>query len=108
MFLDKQNTSISTITECDVVGVSSVEFWSSLILENLAVAQVIVIESNDGEGTVLAIDEEVLNAPRRKSARDALAHEVAAKVYPDLAGHSAGSLAAVIKYEKNLVMLRSM
>jgi hypothetical protein len=83
---------------------SSTEFWTNMIRKNLTSAAACHPEAND-DGTVMpVIDEEIMNAPRRKSARDTLAYDVAAQLYPDLAG----SVAAIIKYEKDVVMLRHM
>ncbi|KAK5163719.1 uncharacterized protein LTR77_010392 [Saxophila tyrrhenica] len=103
MSLDKQNSTPARTNE-DSPSPSSAQFWTDLIRKNLITEQAIQMENNDGEDTVFSIDEEIMNAPRRKSARDALAHEVAARLYPDLAE----SLAAIIKYEKDIVVLRSM
>ena len=84
---------------------SSVDYWTALIRKNLAKAQSVVLADSDHEDeSSIAIDEEVMNAPRRKSARDALARQVAAELYPA----PPDSLAPIIQYEKDIVMLRSM
>lgn len=82
----------------------TVDYWAALLRKNLSTA-LENADSDDGDAsTTLQIDEEVLEAPRRKSARDALAHEVAVRLYPA----PPDSLAPIIKYEKDIVMLRSM
>ena len=84
---------------------SSVDYWTNLLRRTLSTAQSIVASDSDSEdGGSLKFDEEVMNAPRRKTARDALAREVAARLYPA----PPDSLAPIIKYEKDIVMLRSM
>jgi hypothetical protein len=84
---------------------SSVDYWTALIRKNLATAQMLAVEDSDHEDeSSTAIDEEIMNAPRRKSPRDALAHEIAARLYPA----PPDSLAPIIKYEKDIVTLRSM
>lgn len=99
-------TTTSTTTELPSTTASNdtVDFWTNLISKNLAIAQAASGEDSDGEASPSAIDEEIMKAPRRKSARDALAHQVAERLYPA----PEGSLAPVIKYEKDVVMLRSM
>lgn len=84
---------------------SSVDYWTALIRQNLATAQLVTVSDNDHEDeTLTAIDEEIMSAPRRKSPRDALAREIAAVLYPA----PPDSLAPIIRYEKDIVMLRSM
>ena len=84
---------------------TSADFWTSLLRKNLAIAQSVAAGDSDSEdGPTPTIDEEIVNAPRRKSARDALAREVAARLFPA----PPDSLAPIIKYEKDVVMLRSM
>ena len=102
--LSIQNLKGSLSSNGDAVS-SSVGYWTALIRKNLATAQLVAVAESDLEdGSSPAIDEEIMNAPRRKSARDALAREIAAGLYeapPD-------SLAPIIKYEKDIVTLRSM
>ena len=84
---------------------SSVDYWTAMIRKNLATAQLVAVADSDHEdGSSIATDEEIMNAPRRKSARDALAREIAAELYPA----PPDSLVPIIKYEKDIVMLRSM
>ena len=84
---------------------STIDYWTALIRTNLATAELITAADSDSEDFSLgAIDEEIMNAPRRKSPRDALAREIAARLYPA----PPDSLAPIIKYEKDVVMLRSM
>ena len=85
---------------------STADYWTSLLRENLSKADAISAADSDAEDGISLpqIDEEVMNAPRRKSPRDALAHEIAARLYPA----PPDSLAPVIKYEKQVVILRSM
>ena len=84
---------------------TSVDFLVNLIRKNLATAQVAQAADSDSEDTATPlIDEEVMNAPRRKSARETLARNVAKRLYPA----PPDSLAPIIQYEKDVVMLRSM
>lgn len=84
---------------------TSVAYWTALVHKNLAAAGEIQGTDSDGEdAATTTIDEEIMNAPRRKSTRDALARDVAARLYPA----PADSLAPIIRYEKDIVMLRSM
>jgi hypothetical protein len=107
--LDIKDLSIQGIKESyssngDPIS-SSVDYWTVLIRKNLATAQSVALAESDNEdASSTAIDEEIMNAPRRKSARDALAREIAAGLYPA----APNSLAPIIKYEKDVVMLRSM
>jgi hypothetical protein len=83
---------------------STVEYWTDLIRQSLATAKAIQLEDSDDEDPSPALNEEIMNAPRRKSARDALAQEVAARLYPA----PPDSLGPIIKYEKDVVLLRSL
>lgn len=83
----------------------STDYWTALIRKNLEAAQHAGDADSDTEDVPSStIDEEIMSAPRRKSPRDALAREVAARLYPA----PPDSLAPIIKYEKDIVMLRSM
>lgn len=83
----------------------TVDYWARLIRASLA--KLVRETDSDPEEVDSAahIDEEILNAPRRKSARDAIARQVAAQLYPST---DPESLAPIIKYEKDIVMLRSV
>ncbi|KAK3706710.1 hypothetical protein LTR37_012554 [Vermiconidia calcicola] len=84
---------------------TSVDFWVNLIRNNLATARVVEAADSDGEDAATPlIKEEVMNAPRRKSARETLARNVAERLYPA----PPDSLAPIIQYEKDVVKLRSM
>ena len=84
----------------------TVEYWTALIRKNLTTAHEISLTDSDAEDTsTLSIDEEVMNAPRRKTARDALAKDIAARLHQ---APSPDSLAPVIQYEKDIVLLRSL
>ena len=84
---------------------ASADYWTALIRKNLETAQLAEGADSDAEDALsTSIDEEIMNAPRRKSPRDALAREIAARLYPA----PPDSLAPTIKYEKDVVMLRSM
>ena len=84
---------------------TSADYWTDLLRKNLSKAQSIAVADSDAEDSSSPqIDEEIFNAPRRKSPRDALAREVAARLYPA----PPDSLAPIIKYEKDIVTLRSM
>ena len=77
----------------------SSEYWADLVRHSLLVA-----ENLDADvGTEETFDEAVLRAPRRGTARDTLARETAARVYPD---YPPDSLAPIIQYEKDIVRLR--
>ena len=83
----------------------SAAYWTALIRNNLEAAQLAEAADSDVEdASSTSIDEEIMNAPRRKSPRDNLAREIAARLYPA----PPDSLAPIIKYEKDIVMLRSM
>lgn len=80
------------------------KWWISIIRSNLETAKAIASANEDStsERPLSTIDETVLDAPRRKSVRGALALRIAAELYsapPD-------SLAPIIQYEKDAVMLR--
>jgi NLR family CARD domain-containing protein 3 len=84
---------------------ASADYWTTLIRKNLEAAQSAEGADSDAEDALsTSIDEEIMNAPRRKSPRDALAREIANRLYPA----PPDSLAPIIKYEKDIVMLRSM
>jgi hypothetical protein len=84
---------------------SSVDYWAALIRKNLTTAQVLAVADSDHEDEAsTVVDEEIMNAPRRKSPRDALARDIAARLYPA----PPDSLAPIIKYEKDIVTLRSL
>ena len=81
------------------------DYWTTLLRKNLAIAKVLVTADSDTEdASTPQLDEEIMNSPRRRSARDALAREIAARLYPA----PPDSLAPIIKYEIDIVMLRSM
>ncbi|KAK5127533.1 hypothetical protein LTR85_006872 [Meristemomyces frigidus] len=82
----------------------TVDFWTALLTGNLQ-AKHIEASDSDGEASPTLIDEEILNAPRRKSARDDLAHQIAVRLHP---GHEQDSLGPIIQYEKDIVMLRAL
>lgn len=87
------------------VAPSTVDYWVTLLRKNLSAAQdAVAILDGSPNGNNFRIDEEVMNAPRRRSARSELAHEIAAQLYPSLTG----PLDAIITYEKEIVTLRSM
>ena len=81
---------------------TTTSYWTALLRKNLSNAMV-KLAGSDAED-VPEIDEEIMMAPRRKSPREDLAFEIAAHLYPA----PPGSLAPIIKYEKDVVMLRSM
>lgn len=81
--------------------VDTSEYWADVLRKNLQIASRLG-EDNDMEEI---IDEAILTAPRRGSARDALARETAAIVYFDF---PPDSLAPIIQYEKDIVKLRSL
>ncbi|KAK4549895.1 hypothetical protein LTR36_005196 [Oleoguttula mirabilis] len=86
----------------------TVDHWTALLRTSLDSAKHgETVDSTNGvvDAEPLDVSEEVLNAPRRKSARDALAHQIAARLHP---GHDEGSLAPIIQYEKDLIMLRAL
>jgi NLR family CARD domain-containing protein 3 len=82
----------------------STDYWTDLVRVNLT--NLTSIARSDGEEAARQpIDEKILDAPRRKSAKDEQAHQIAHRLYP---GFAADSLAPVIKYEKDIVTLRAM
>ena len=86
-------------------SIASADYWTALIRKNLEAAQLAEGADSDTEDAPsISIDEEIMNAPRRKSPRDTLARAIAARLYPA----PPDSLAPIIKYEKDIVMLRSM
>lgn len=80
----------------------TVDYWTALLRKNLSTIQALGNINGDGEDGP-QVDEEVMSAPRRNSPRDSLAIEIAARLYPA----PPESLAPIIKYEKDIVMLRS-
>lgn len=97
--------SFPASTPTSTIHDESVAFWASLIRKNLSIAETINLFDSDGEdSTTPQIDEEIMSAPRRKTVRDALASDVAAQLYPA----PPDSLAPIIKYEKDIVMLRRL
>lgn len=86
----------------------SADYWTNLLRKNLS--KIMATKTSDSQmedlfsNTLLLIDEEVLHAPRRKSAQASLASAIAAWLYTDLAT----PLASIIQYEKDIVLLRSM
>lgn len=85
---------------------ATVDYWTILVQTSLQpTKQVEVADSDSDSEDPSLISEELLNAPRRRSTRDALARQVAARLYP---GHDEDSLAPIIQYEKDIVMLRSL
>lgn len=86
------------------VSPDSVDYWTNLIRSNINVAQTIDDDDSDDDASQTLVDEEIMNAPRRKSARDALANQIAHRLYPT---DHPDSLASIIKYEKDIVMLRA-
>ena len=97
---------MASTTEQPTMGATdSVDYWTTLLRSNLSK----VVSSTDSDceedGHPVVINEEILNAPRRKSARDELAGQVAAHLYP---AEDPDSLAPIINYEKDVVMLRQL
>ena len=93
--VDIKDLSISKATPSTNGGSSnsSVDYWTALIRKNLATAQMLALADSDHEDEgPLSIDEEIMNAPRRKSPHDALAREIAARLYP---GSQPDSLAGI-------------
>ncbi|KAK3115712.1 hypothetical protein LTR53_004676 [Teratosphaeriaceae sp. CCFEE 6253] len=84
----------------------NVDSWTALLRFNLFKA-VSIIDSDCEEASrsLIEIDEEVLNAPSRRSTRHELAQQIAARLYP---GSDPDSLTPIIKYEKDIAMLRHM
>ena len=87
-------------------GVSDIaEYWVNLIRDNIWIAHTVRTAESDTEDEQPSISDEILNAPRRKSTHDALATQIAARTYPT---STPDSLAPIIKYEKDIVLLRSL
>ena len=84
-----------------MTSTDSSEYWADILRKNLLIAE----RLNTGIDAGQLIDETVLSAPRRGTARDALACETAARVYPD---YPPDSLAPITQYEKDVVKLRSL
>jgi Ran GTPase-activating protein (RanGAP) involved in mRNA processing and transport len=81
--------------------IDSSEYWADVLRKNMLIAARL-----DGETeTEETINEAILSAPRRGTARDALAREIASMVYPNF---SPESLGPIIQYEKDIVKLRSL
>ncbi|KAK3673697.1 hypothetical protein LTR78_006250 [Recurvomyces mirabilis] len=94
-------------TDEDVISYSqqTVDYWTGLVRTNLAKVIISADSDNQAENDDVAIDEEFLNAPRRRSARHELAHIVASDLHPSATPQDVGS---IIQYEKDIVMLRAM
>lgn len=102
-FKDIHNDAV--LLSSNNVEQESVGYWTTLIRTNLETAQVISLADSDTEeSTILTIDEDIMSVPRRKTARDALARQIAAQLYPA----PPDSQAPIIKYEKDIVMLRNL
>ena len=96
-----------------VLGISPVENqhltaqkWAALITANLT--QLDSSKLSNGAETFPTLDEEILTAPRRRSANSddaSLAHEIASILFP---GFPPESLAPIIKYEETIVNLRRL
>ncbi|KAM0704718.1 hypothetical protein Q7P35_007504 [Cladosporium inversicolor] len=84
-----------------MTSTDSSEYWANILRKNLFIAEYLDSDLDTEE----SIDEAILTAPRRGTARDALACETAARVYPD---YPPDSLAPIIQYEKDTVKLRSL
>jgi hypothetical protein len=84
-----------------MASTDSSEYWADVVRKNLLVAGHLDADIEMEE----IIDEAVLTAPRRGTARDALACETAARIYTDF---PPDSLAPIIQYEKDIVKLRSL
>jgi hypothetical protein len=84
-----------------MTSTDSSEYWVDIVSKNLLIAERLDTGSDSEE----TIDEAILTAPRRGSARDDLARETAARIYPD---YPPDSLAPIIQYEKDIVRLRSL
>ena len=106
--IQKELTNMSVTSQLgkdvpdEVTDETTTSYWTALLRKNLSNAMV-KLAGSDAED-MAEIDEEVMMAPRRKSPREDLALEIAAQLYPG----PPGSLAPIIKYEKDVVMLRSM
>lgn len=81
------------------------DYWINLLRINLQVFHSAQAEYPDASEEQPSISEEIMNAPRRKSARDTLATQIAARLYPC---SGLDSLAPIIKYEKDIVLLRKL
>ncbi|KAK4575395.1 hypothetical protein LTR86_001249 [Recurvomyces mirabilis] len=94
-------------TDEDIISYSqqTVDYWTGLVRTNLAKAVLSTDSDNEVDSDDAAIDEEIFNAPRRRSARHELAHIVASKLYPSATPQDVG---CIIQYEKDIVMLRAM
>lgn len=77
----------------------SSEYWADVLRKNLLITE----QLNTDNETDGLIDEAILTAPRRGTARDTLARETAARIYTD---YPPESLAPIIQYEKDIVKLR--
>jgi hypothetical protein len=89
------------ITYTKMSHIDSSEYWADVLRENLLIAARLGGETETEE----TINEAILSAPRRGTARDALAREIASIVYPNF---SPESLGPIIQYEKDVVKLRSL
>ncbi|KAM0717740.1 hypothetical protein Q7P37_007592 [Cladosporium fusiforme] len=79
----------------------SSEYWTEVLKTNLRILDRLENDTRTVEG----IDEGILTAPRRRSARHDFACEIASMVYP---GFPPDSLVPIIQYEKDIVKLRSL
>jgi len=88
------------------VSSSSASYWTTLLRASLSAAQAINDDTAAGSHSAgeCLIDEEMLSAPRRRSARSALAQEVASQLYQG----QKDALGAIIQYERDIVMLRGL
>lgn len=82
-------------------SIESAGYWADILRKNLLT----VARLDEGTDPEQIIDEAILTAPRRGSARDGLAREIAALVYTDL---QPDSLGPIIQYEKDIVRLRPL
>jgi hypothetical protein len=89
------------ITYTKMSPIDSSEHWADILRENL----LIVARLGEETDTEETINEAILNAPRRGTARDTLAREIASIVYPNFPPDSPGP---IIQYEKDIVKLRSL
>ena len=81
------------------------DYWISILRSNLQIAHSNRTDDLDTDDEQPSINEEILKAPRRKSARASLAAAIAARLYPS---SDPDSLAPIIKYEKDIVLLRNL
>ena len=86
-------------------SVDAADYWASLIRKNLQRAQSVQVADSESEDEQPSISEEIINAPRRKSAREPLAVQIAARLYPS---SNPDSLAPLIKYERDIILLRNL